>query len=426
MKKIFSELNRSQAWLAFERFASMILSRKAVQLKKEIEFNASLESNDFVSESKQFAADAYAPYGFETNQPTFFEFKTQISNLKTLDNLFFRFYETIKSGLCPSNSKFIVITYFDIAEEYLYKSHYNDKYSADFIDFEIWGKTVIDTWIDEYPIDYQNTIARFSEKSVTPSQSKADVTFKDFDKKNESNIALLKDEINEGDNFALVLGAGVSIDLGAQSWKNLLLGFEAELLKRGVIHDATSVKETVGSSALITAQLCKDLYSSDKDFYWAIHNGLYPTVGTKYSAEMNEIIEIIKRYHMKKHFRILTYNFDDYLERHLNKKGIKYNTLFNEKGVVDDRISIYHVHGFLPQVGYKSHIQDIHSKSIFLTEENYNDLYNKPYSWQISSQLSFFRENQCLFVGCSLSDPNIRRLLEITRESTKKTLRHIS
>ena len=58
-------------------------------------------------------------------------------------------------------------------------------------------------------------------------------------------------------------------------------------------------------------------------------------------------------------------------------------------------------------------------RSIFLTEENYNDLYNHPYSWQISSQLSFFRENVCLFVGCSLADPNLRRLLEMTKADNK-------
>ena len=135
---------------------------------------------------------------------------------------------------------------------------------------------------------------------------------------------------------------------------------------------------------------------------------------------MDELIEIIKYSHAKKHFRILTYNFDDYLERHLETQGIKYNTLFNENGTINNLISIYHVHGFLPKVKAKSHIKNIYSNSIFLTEENYNALYNKPYSWQISSQLSFFRETQCLFVGCSLSDPNIRRLLEITRKTQRK------
>lgn len=57
-------------------------------------------------------------------------------------------------------------------------------------------------------------------------------------------------------------------------------------------------------------------------------------------------------------------------------------------------------------------------KTNYLTED-YNNLYSNPYSWQISSQLSFFRENICLFVGCGLQDPNIRRLLEMTKKDNK-------
>ena len=64
-------------------------------------------------------------------------------------------------------------------------------------------------------------------------------------------------------------------------------------------------------------------------------------------------------------------------------------------------------------------MQQRHMRSIYLTEEDYNELYNHPYSWQISSQLSFFRENTCLFVGCSLADPNIRRLLEMTKQENR-------
>ena len=64
-------------------------------------------------------------------------------------------------------------------------------------------------------------------------------------------------------------------------------------------------------------------------------------------------------------------------------------------------------------------MQEEHYKSIVLTESNYNELYNHPYDWAISCQLSFFRENTCLFIGSSLSDPNIRRLLQITKSDIK-------
>lgn len=420
MMAFFSELSRQYKGLAFEKFLSSILQQKALKMNKEIEFNvelARIESK--TAKTDVYLFDAYAKNGFETGVPTIFEFKMQINN--RIDSVLVQLLAKLKANNCPPNTRLVIITYSEIEKNN--PSHLQINYkNTENINIEIWDKNVVDSWIDEFPIDYQNTIAFFVNKTVATKDTLTDfyITETDFEKKNKNNIAILKDEIKNNECFALVLGAGISIDLGAKSWDGLLQDFEIELRKKGVIHDTDKVKKNVGSSSLITAQLCKDLYNNDIDFYWAIHQSLYPSIGSKHSSEMDELIEIIKYSHAKKHFRILTYNFDDYLERHLEKQGIKYNTLFNENGTINNLISIYHVHGFLPEVKAKSHIKNIYSNSIFLTEENYNDLYNKPYSWQISSQLSFFRENQCLFVGCSLSDPNIRRLLEITRKTQRK------
>lgn len=420
MMPFFSELSKQHKGLAFEKFLISVLQQKALKMDKEIKFNIALTASaNTLPKSSNYLVDAYAPNGFDTDIPTIFEFKLQITN--RIENVISQILKTYHNTKSLNKIKLIIITYTEYGDNFISKFRM-DYLGSENIDVEIWDKHIVDSWIDEFPIDYQNTIAFFVNKNIATKDAITDfyITEEDFDKKNENTIALLKDEIKNNECFALVLGAGVSIDLGAKSWDGLLEYFEMELLKKGIIHDAVKVKKNVGSSSLITAQLCKDLYNNNSDFYWAIHQSLYPSSGLKHSAEMDELIEIIKLSYTKKRFRILTYNFDDYLERHLNTQGIKYNTLFNEKGTIDDLISIYHVHGFLPQVTAKSHIQGIHSSSIFLTEENYNDLYNKPYSWQISSQLSFFRENQCLFVGCSLSDPNIRRLLEITRETQQK------
>lgn len=420
MMALFSELSRQHRGLAFEKFLSSVLQQKALKMKKDIEFNVQIDSSESKTSKTDFLLfDAYAKNGFDTDIPTVFEFKLQINN--RIDNVIIPFIEKLKRNDCPFNTRLVIVTYSDVEKNNISHFQFHHK-NTDNINIEIWDKHIVDSWIEEFPIDYQNTLAFFANKAVANKDTITEfyITETDFKKKNENTIAMLKEEIKSNECFALVMGAGISIDLGAKSWDGLLQDFEIELLKKGVIHNANKVKKNVGSSSLITAQLCKDLYNNDSDFYWAIHQSLYPSPHPKHSSEMDELIEIIRRSYTKKHFRILTYNFDNYLERHLETQGIKYNTLFNEKSSINDLISIYHVHGFLPEVKAKSHIQSVHSKSIFLTEENYNDLYNKPYSWQISSQLSFFRENQCLFVGCSLSDPNIRRLLEITRETQRK------
>lgn len=148
------------------------------------------------------------------------------------------------------------------------------------------------------------------------------------------------------------------------------------------------------------------------------------------STELGEIAQLAAKCRKDRNFRILSYNYDDFLEQYLDVCKVRCCSLFTTKirysngrnstdvygvnGQPDQNLRLYHVHGFLPKVATKDQMDILHTRSICLTEADYNMLYNQPYSWPIASQLSFFRENTCLFIGCSLSDPNIRRLLEIT------------
>ena len=259
-----------------------------------------------------------------------------------------------------------------------------------------------------------------TSKELSANDYISNITENDFAEKKWKNLDSVVHVVEKADNFALVLGAGISVDPGAKSWDTLLKQFTAELQRQRLIDDSKALSKKIGGSSLITAQLCKELYTTEADYYWAIHQGLYAgrqAINKKYA--IYHIAKIISKCISKKHFRVLTYNYDDYLETYLKNENVSYNTLYNEDCETDDKLSIYHVHGYMPQVNAKTNMLDAHKKSIFLTEQNYNDLYNNPYSWQIASQLSFFRENICLFVGCSLADPNIRRLLEITYRKTK-------
>lgn len=181
------------------------------------------------------------------------------------------------------------------------------------------------------------------------------------------------------------------------------------------------------------------------NFKEAIKNKCYrnSTLGTIIVAAMltvnrklGEIAQLAQKCRKDQNFRILTYNYDDFLEQYLEWRGVKCCSMFTTKvrysngqasadfygvnGQPNQSLRLYHVHGFLPKVATKSQLDTLHIRSICLTEADYNMLYNQPYSWPIASQLSFFRENICLFIGCSLSDPNIRRLLEITAYNPPK------
>ena len=76
----------------------------------------------------------------------------------------------------------------------------------------------------------------------------------------------------------------------------------------------------------------------------------------------------------------------------------------------DSIVDIYHVHGLLP---YEKYDEDRFRDSLIFNESEYFYLYNNPYSWNISKQLHDFKFNECIFIGISLTDPNMKRLLEL-------------
>src|SRR5690606_21315200 len=76
-----------------------------------------------------------------------------------------------------------------------------------------------------------------------------------------------------------------------------------------------------------------------------------------------------------------------------------------------DELSIYHVHGFLPRD--RSGYDGLEKSTLVFSEEGYHELFTDPYHWSNLVQLNLLRETRVLMIGLSLTDPNLRRLLEI-------------
>jgi hypothetical protein len=102
-----------------------------------------------------------------------------------------------------------------------------------------------------------------------------------------------------------------------------------------------------------------------------------------------------------------------------------------------DRIPVYHMHGFLKF--YKSDRQDDdETVPCVFTEGEYFDFFNRPHSVFNYTFLYLLREFNCLFVGMSMNDDNIRRLLhystaerrqrakESGQDAERKGLRHFA
>ncbi len=61
---------------------------------------------------------------------------------------------------------------------------------------------------------------------------------------------------------------------------------------------------------------------------------------------------------------------------------------------------------------------------IVFSERAYHTIYADPFSWSNIIQLYTLKENTCLFIGLSITDPNMRRLLDISTRKNNKKIKH--
>ena len=236
-----------------------------------------------------------------------------------------------------------------------------------------------------------------------------------YQKNNDIYTNAIRTCIEEKKGVAIVLGAGVSKEQGAKTWDELLREFQTEIERQHLLDDSEAVFQEVGGTSLTTAQLCKDVWADEKTFAWQIHQSLYDKARElDVNTELGEIAQLAQKCRKDQNFRILTYNYDDFLEQYLEWRGVKCCSMFTTKvrysngqasadfygvnGQPNQSLRLYHVHGFLPKVATKSQLDTLHIRSICLTEADYNMLYNQPYSWPIASQLSFFLQRKYMFV----------------------------
>lgn len=229
-------------------------------------------------------------------------------------------------------------------------------------------------------------------------------------------------------NVTLFLGAGVSISAGIPLWATLihrmfiymiytqfgnekLLDEERGAIGRLAEHNQEGTPLT--QVRYISSGLTKD------EYFHIIRQSLYEKDIDIDTQLLNAIAALSKpRYAHKGLKGIVTYNFDDLLERKLAEKEIDYKIIFREKDIPNpDTLNVYHVHGYLP---HEETGPIDPNMTLILSEADYHELYQDVYSWSNLTQLNAFRETTCLFVGCSMEDPNLRRLLDVYRRSCEE------
>ena len=245
-----------------------------------------------------------------------------------------------------------------------------------------------------------------------------------FDNAKKNDWKYLRDDIIEEaaevvkqGNNVLFLGAGVSSSAKMPSWKDLLKNLMAEVkllkgdsLKAFTELDSHIYKECGDSNLIMARYLETAIQLSDKnaDFMKLIQQHLY---SENHSSELLTDLALIVK--SRKTDEVITYNFDDILEQELVKMGLKESVNFipiaRDAEVADhNNLPIYHVHGIIPE---HSDTAD----TVVFSEKEYHDRYRNAYHWSNVEQLHAMMRKHCFFVGLSMQDPNLRRLLDTAR-----------
>lgn len=217
----------------------------------------------------------------------------------------------------------------------------------------------------------------------------------------------------------MFLGAGVSRSTGMPSWEELLKGLlsEAKQLETDTLSAfkelGSQILEECDNSYLIMGRYLESiihLNNKDSKFSSLIRDHLY-NQGEHKSELLSCIADIVKQ---KKVDEILTYNFDNIVEQQLANDGLiagkDYTSVSKDAEISGHNIiPIYHVHGILPQEGPVD-------EEVVFSENTFHNRYQDVYHWSNIKQLHALTRKHCFFIGLSMSDPNLRRLLDFARK----------
>ena len=273
----------------------------------------------------------------------------------------------------------------------------------------------------EFSTDVSLDTIRKALQLINNAKKKSDFINNLPDSKTLSRGEITKKLISyyEKEKLVFVLGAGVSMGFGLPNWDTLLQKLMITTIEKeqNVSTVLSKLFTSVFSpSPLIAGRYLQKFYEDKQlSFEEAVRKVLYEEINIDQKSElMDEIINFCVAPGKSPNLdSIISSNFDDILEQRLSKIGVQvpHKPIYGLGMNPDGQLPIYHVHGFLQQKGKLSE-----QNQITFGESIYHKQYIDIYSWNNIVQINKFRDSNCLFIGSSLTDPNIRRLLDIAKK----------
>lgn len=393
------ELTGFESVLAFEHMAGALLQDLAAREGKTAYYA--------YSDTVDFGYDMILPEGLED---TCGEIKCMVEYVNEKKESTAAFYDKMakKMAHLSKNENYLLVTNIHIPEK----------------ERKRFGQNIT-VWDKEDLLERIEPEASYAQYLINPKQAFIeDVITSDnsSEQKNierERYIKQVKTAFRNQD-MVLFLGAGVSIDGGIPLWGTLIKTLHIYMLNRLTKDKSLSFEEqemikelafdNEMESPLLQMRYIKAAFQNE-EYYQLVHSALYGqkiNIDTKLLNAIAKICTPQRAYCGVK--SIITYNFDNLLEMKLAQKDIQHHVIFSEQGrQMVDKLNIYHVHGYLPANMDEMTLEP----NLIFSEEDYHRVYRDAFSWSNLAQLNALRENTCLFIGCSLTDPNLRRLLDV-------------
>ena len=336
-----------------------------------------------------YRADCYLPQGckaLDIPERSAIEFKTKLQ-----PDTLYQLYNMFKAHRATWDAENLIVVYKDrdiVSRELLsaYKSYISDYFYV------------------------------FSAEEISKGEAISEASKPHFEKWELKRGRILLDaqyDFSYGRN-TFFFGAGLGADVNMPKWNELLgdLMNKAQASSHSAIGyaDYDAIDNSCNHSALIIGRYIENGFASMKDFKTQMHDSLYKNSPKPDSDLYKEIVKAISSGKVQ---QVITFNYDDLVETALIAEGISVHSIFDRSHYSGTDFPIYHVHGMIPQT------REIESTPV-LSEKEYHTLYKESFHWSNVIQLQALSSTTCYFIGLSMNDPNLRRLLDISRNGISK------
>ena len=260
-------------------------------------------------------------------------------------------------------------------------------------------------------------------------------------------------EAYRDNHLALGLGAGVSLKSGVPSWYELVKRV-AEQPEVGSTQAVAAGLLTAGYDATVVGGYLRSLATNQRSFIEAVRRSLYEGFDAQFPELVDErnhvaLARLVREKNPTLHAvgtlcgrnvghdkfepnlkirAVLNFNLDFLLQTYTRARFKKrlLRTVERASASASGRlINAYHPHGYLLR-GLERNAGDLSKESgdrLVLTEHQYYDVVAASNSFANYTILFLLRTYDFVFIGLSMTDPNLRRTLHLSRAERMRELK---